>query len=368
MSTNASRVNEGAGQGCQLRPGRHRGGGDPEEAARRAGADSQVTRQPGVGEPRHRTLTGDNAGHRTGGDHPPRRIPCRGAAHNLQRREACSRDRHPARHRLAPRTGGASDRGRDHGHRPDRCRARSADRHRCRPSGQPFRANLDRKQSAAWRSAPHPPAPSSTRPAARPRRSRSTWRLSSPRRQSCWGSPSRCSAAWWRARSAAGALPGSRPHLRCETSDDRQPVRAARCRAALPQGVGPRCAPCTTSTWTSSRASSCRSRGPSGSGKSTLLQLLGGLDTPTAGTVMFDGKDLSRARDRTLTDIRSQRIGFIFQQFNLIPTLSAADNVAIAIPPRKMSKRQPPRTVVRAPGWCRSRAPSASPAVAALRR
>jgi putative ABC transport system ATP-binding protein len=80
--------------------------------------------------------------------------------------------------------------------------------------------------------------------------------------------------------------------------------------------------------------------GPSGSGKSTLLQLLGGLDTPTAGTVMFDGKDLSRARDRTLTDIRSQRIGFIFQQFNLIPTLTAADNVAIAIPPGKMSKRQ----------------------------
>jgi putative ABC transport system ATP-binding protein len=81
-------------------------------------------------------------------------------------------------------------------------------------------------------------------------------------------------------------------------------------------------------------------QGPSGSGKSTLLQLLGGLDTPTAGTVVFDGKDLSRAKDRTLTDIRSQRIGFIFQQFNLIPTLSALDNVAIAIPPSTMSKRQ----------------------------
>jgi putative ABC transport system ATP-binding protein len=80
--------------------------------------------------------------------------------------------------------------------------------------------------------------------------------------------------------------------------------------------------------------------GPSGSGKSTLLQLLGGLDTPTAGTVIFDGKDLSRARDRALTDIRSQRIGFVFQNFNLIPTLSAADNVAIAIPPAKMSKRE----------------------------
>jgi putative ABC transport system ATP-binding protein len=80
--------------------------------------------------------------------------------------------------------------------------------------------------------------------------------------------------------------------------------------------------------------------GPSGSGKSTLLQLLGALDTPTAGTVHFEGQDLSRAGDRALTDIRSQKIGFIFQQFNLIPTLTAIDNVAIAIPPGAMGKAQ----------------------------
>jgi putative ABC transport system ATP-binding protein len=72
--------------------------------------------------------------------------------------------------------------------------------------------------------------------------------------------------------------------------------------------------------------------GPSGSGKSTLLQLLGALDTPTSGSVLFDGQDLSRAKESALTDIRGQRIGFIFQQFNLIPTLSAAENVAIAMP------------------------------------
>ncbi len=78
--------------------------------------------------------------------------------------------------------------------------------------------------------------------------------------------------------------------------------------------------------------------GPSGSGKSTLLQLLGALDTPTAGTVHFEGQDLSRAGEKTLTEIRSERIGFIFQQFNLIPTLSAADNVAIAMAPRHVSK------------------------------
>jgi putative ABC transport system ATP-binding protein len=77
--------------------------------------------------------------------------------------------------------------------------------------------------------------------------------------------------------------------------------------------------------------------GPSGSGKSTLLQLLGALDTPTTGSVFFDGQDLSRAKESVLTDIRGARIGFIFQQFNLIPTLSAAGNVAIAMPPR-MSK------------------------------
>jgi putative ABC transport system ATP-binding protein len=82
--------------------------------------------------------------------------------------------------------------------------------------------------------------------------------------------------------------------------------------------------------------------GPSGSGKSTLLQLVGALDTPTAGKVVFDNQDLSRARDRALTNIRARRIGFIFQQFNLIPTLTAAGNVAIAIDPRvpKRARRE----------------------------
>lgn len=80
--------------------------------------------------------------------------------------------------------------------------------------------------------------------------------------------------------------------------------------------------------------------GPSGSGKSTLLQLIGALDTPTSGTVRFEGQDLSQARDRALTDIRSQKIGFIFQQFNLIPTLTAVDNVAIAIPHKRMGKAE----------------------------
>ncbi len=80
--------------------------------------------------------------------------------------------------------------------------------------------------------------------------------------------------------------------------------------------------------------------GPSGSGKSTLLQLLGALDTPTSGTIRFDGKELGKAPDKELTSIRSREIGFVFQQFNLIPTLTAAENVAIAMAPHHPSRAE----------------------------
>jgi putative ABC transport system ATP-binding protein len=80
--------------------------------------------------------------------------------------------------------------------------------------------------------------------------------------------------------------------------------------------------------------------GPSGSGKSTLLQLLGALDTPTAGTVEMDGRQLGSAGDDVLTGIRAKRIGFVFQQFNLIPTLSASENVALAMAPHHPSKTE----------------------------
>ncbi|MGB8649023.1 MAG: ABC transporter ATP-binding protein [Mycobacteriales bacterium] len=71
--------------------------------------------------------------------------------------------------------------------------------------------------------------------------------------------------------------------------------------------------------------------GPSGSGKSTLLQLLGAMDTPTAGRVDFDGQPLAQASDKVLTRLRREALGFVFQQFNLIPTLTAAENVEIAM-------------------------------------
>jgi len=74
-------------------------------------------------------------------------------------------------------------------------------------------------------------------------------------------------------------------------------------------------------------------QGPTGHGKSTLLQLLGGLDRPNSGSVEFDGTDLSAMPDRALTRLRASSIGFVFQTFNLIPTLTAAENVEAALVP-----------------------------------
>jgi putative ABC transport system ATP-binding protein len=71
--------------------------------------------------------------------------------------------------------------------------------------------------------------------------------------------------------------------------------------------------------------------GPSGSGKSTLLGLIGGLDTPTAGQITIDGVDITALGERALTRIRNEKIGFVFQFFNLVPTLTALENVALPI-------------------------------------
>jgi len=80
-------------------------------------------------------------------------------------------------------------------------------------------------------------------------------------------------------------------------------------------------------------------QGPSGSGKSTLLQLLGALDRPTAGSVRFSGRDLGSMSDHELTALRLHDVGFVFQQFNLIPTLTAAENVEAALAPAKLDGR-----------------------------
>jgi len=73
--------------------------------------------------------------------------------------------------------------------------------------------------------------------------------------------------------------------------------------------------------------------GPSGSGKTTLLQLLGALDRPSAGTVLFEGRDLAELPDHQLAALRLRSFGFVFQQFNLIPTLTAVENVEVKLAP-----------------------------------
>ncbi|MGA9831226.1 MAG: ABC transporter ATP-binding protein [Trebonia sp.] len=78
-------------------------------------------------------------------------------------------------------------------------------------------------------------------------------------------------------------------------------------------------------------------QGPTGHGKTTLLQILGGLDRPTSGSVDFDGRDLARTRETAMTKVRANSIGFIFQTFNLIPTLSAQENVETALVPLGVS-------------------------------
>jgi putative ABC transport system ATP-binding protein len=79
--------------------------------------------------------------------------------------------------------------------------------------------------------------------------------------------------------------------------------------------------------------------GPSGSGKSTLMHLLAGLDTPSSGAVTLAGQDITKMKDRELTRLRRKHIGFVFQSFNLLPTLSAEENVVL---PLAIAGKRPP--------------------------
>lgn len=80
--------------------------------------------------------------------------------------------------------------------------------------------------------------------------------------------------------------------------------------------------------------------GRSGSGKTTLLNLIGTLDRPTSGAVIFEGRDLCDLSNRDLTLLRRQKVGLVFQTFNLLPALTALENIEVALAPTRMSKEE----------------------------
>ena len=93
--------------------------------------------------------------------------------------------------------------------------------------------------------------------------------------------------------------------------------------------------------------------GPSGSGKSTLMHLFGALDTPTSGQVFFQGRALHTLSDKEMSQLRRTRIGFVFQFFNLLPTLTAQENVALPLMLAGQSRASAMVPAARR-GWTRS--------------
>ncbi len=80
--------------------------------------------------------------------------------------------------------------------------------------------------------------------------------------------------------------------------------------------------------------------GPSGSGKSTLLNMIGAIDKPTSGEVLIDGVDISKMKEKNLTELRNKKIGFVFQFYNLIPVLTALENVELPLLMTKLKKKE----------------------------
>ncbi len=142
--------------------------------------------------------------------------------------------------------------------------------------------------------------------------------------------------------------PASHPHQAHQTAPPAAPPLAAAPPAdAVVQarnltkvyGTGPaRVAALNNVSLTITRGQFAAVMGPSGSGKSTLLHCLAGLDTPTTGDVLIAGRPLSTMNDRQLTSLRRDHLGFIFQSFNLLPTLTAEENILL---PTRLAHRKP---------------------------
>jgi len=86
--------------------------------------------------------------------------------------------------------------------------------------------------------------------------------------------------------------------------------------------------------------------GPSGSGKTTLLNLIGGLDKPTKGNVILEGQEISKLNENQLVNIRREKVGFVFQIFNLIPTFSTLENIEAAMAPTDVPKNKKRKRVI----------------------
>ena len=119
---------------------------------------------------------------------------------------------------------------------------------------------------------------------------------------------------------------------------DRQPRPAPRASASSTAPATPPSPRSTTSASVSAQGEFTAIMGPSGSGKSTLLHMLAGLDRPTSGEVYLGDTEITSLNDKALTLLRRDRIGFIFQSFNLLPTMTAAENIVL---PMRIAGRKP---------------------------
>ena len=239
-------------------------------------------------------------------------------------------------------------------------------------------ARGDGRRAAAARRARRPGRRRRSRLRPGHRRPRAPSDLRSRRRStSAWSrspSASRCSAAWSPAPPAACAPPGCAPPTPSATSTDRSmdmtsiapALRPARRREGLRQRRDAGAAVDGVDLEVR-HGEFLVVAGPSGSGKTTLLQLLGALDRPDGGRVEFEGQDLDGDGRRRARRAAARHVGFIFQQFNLIPTLTAAQNVEAALAPRRFTAAERRARAASCSSGSGS-ATAGAPAVAALRR